>query len=43
MILCYPQMETILDFANVEIPTLVIENPTFFSSVYHGALCSDGR
>ena len=29
MILCYPQMETVLDFISGKIPTLVIENPAF--------------
>lgn len=29
MILCYPQMETVLDFTSGKIPTLVIENPAF--------------
>lgn len=30
MILCHPQMETVIDFAGREVPSMVIENPMFF-------------
>lgn len=33
MILCHPQMETIIDFAGREVPALVIENPAFFRTL----------
>ncbi len=30
MILCHPQMETVIDFTGKEVPSMVIENPMFF-------------
>lgn len=32
MILCYPQMETLLDFSQGKVPALVIEHPGFYRS-----------
>lgn len=33
MILCHPQIETIIDFSNSEIPSMVIEEPSLFRSL----------
>lgn len=32
MILCYPQMETVFDFSQGKVPSLVIEHPGFYRS-----------
>lgn len=33
MILCHPQMESMIDFSSSEIPSLVIEEPNFFRAL----------
>ncbi len=33
MMLCYPQMEEVIDFSERGIPTLVIENPAFYRAL----------
>ena len=33
MILCYPEIESVMDFSSSGLHSLVIENPTFFRSL----------